>query len=82
MAWRKSGEPVSAVLPHLTSAQSEIYTLMSRDNYARFVKTPKFEELLVDIGSYDASVASVVNEDDLTMLIQDGEGLAQAHLSA
>ena len=52
------------------------------DNYARFVKTPKFEELLVDIGSYDASVASVVNEDDLTMLIQDGEGLAQAHLSA
>ena len=82
VAWRKSGEPVSAVLPHLTSAQSEIYTLMSRDNYARFVKTPKFEELLVDIGSYDASVASVVNEDDLTMLIQDGEGLAQAHLSA
>ena len=112
-AWRKGDvQPASEVLEDLAAAQNEVYTLMARDNFSRFTKTPvtlarlrvlnaafdvltdgetgaracvstqAFADLLVEIGSYDASVTSLVSNDDLTMLVQDGEGLAQAHLSA
>ena len=80
--WRKKGGAVADVLDDLTKAHGEIYTLMARDNFPRFTKTQPFTDLLSEIGSYDASVASLVSDQDLTMLVQDGEGLAQAHLSA
>jgi len=65
---------VPASLALLKRAQSEIYMLMSRDNLPRFVKSEPFLALLKEIGSYDASVTDLVSENDLSMLVQDGEG--------
>jgi len=65
---------VPASLALLKRAQSEIYMLMSRDNLPRFVKSELFLALLKEIGSYDASVTDLVSENDLSMLVQDGEG--------
>ena len=64
------GELVSA----LKKAQDEIYVLMARDNFPRFTKTQAFEDLLSELGSYDAAVTELVSDNDLTMLVQDGEG--------
>ena len=63
----------------MVEAQGEIYTLMARDNFPRFTKTEAFAELLKQIGSYDAAVTSLVSQEDLTMLVQDGESLAATH---
>ena len=79
--WYDADGAYDAVLKRITDAQGEIYTLMARDNFPRFTKSDAFAGLLVQIGSYDASVASLVSQEDLTMLVQDGEGLAQAHLT-
>ena len=73
----------------LKDAQTEIYVLMARDNFPRFVKSEPFSAVLEELGSYDASVTQLVSESDLTMLVQDGEGaseeeggLMSAHLNA
>ena len=58
----------------MRKAQDEIYTLMARDNFSRFTKTQPFQDLLAEIGSYSDAVAQMVSDDDLTMLVQDGEG--------
>ena len=41
-----------------------------------------FAKLLAEFGAYDATVTSLISESDLTMLVQDGEGLGQSNLSA
>lgn len=84
------GEAVEEMVGKMKDAQTEIYVLMARDNYPRFVKSSAFDELLSEVGSYDASVTELVSENDLTMLVQDGEGsgedgesnLMNAHLNA
>jgi len=58
----------------LRSAQGEIYLLMSRDNFPRFIKSDQFHKLLDEIGSYGEAVRALVSEQDLTLLVQDGEG--------
>jgi len=60
----------------IKKAQDEIYVLMQRDNFPRFTKTQAFENLLKELGSYDEGVADLVSDNDLTMLVQDGEGHA------
>jgi len=58
----------------LRDAQAEIYLLMARDNWPRFIKSDPFAKLLADIGSYGEEVKGLVSEQDLMMLVQDGEG--------
>jgi hypothetical protein len=58
----------------MRKAQDEIYTLMARDNFPRFTKSQPFEDLLEEIGSYSETAATLVSDNDLTMLVQDGEG--------
>lgn len=70
----KSDSDFDELLKALRKAQDEIYTLMARDNFPRFTKTTPFEEFLKEIGSYDDAVTSLVSDNDLTMLVQDGEG--------
>jgi len=65
---------VTVLLEKLKDAQGELYLLMSRDNWSRFVKGKAFDEMLIEIGSYGESVVDLVSEEDLTMLVQDGEG--------
>ena len=62
----------------IRKAQDEIYVLMARDNYPRFTKSQPFQDLLDAIGSYDAAVSELVSDKDLTMLVQDGEGMDAA----
>ena len=69
----KEGD-VKSLYSNLRLAHKEIYQLMARDNYPRFIKGKDFEELLSDIASEGASVANLVSEQDLTLLVQDGEG--------
>jgi len=64
---------VGKAMVFVKRAQSEIYMLMSRDNLPRFVKSQPFLDLLKELGSYDASVTELVSENDLSMLVQDGE---------
>lgn len=82
-AWRDSGPTgVTDFVKLLKAAQGEIYTLMARDNFPRFTKLGDFTALLSELGSYHTSVTELVSDSDLTMLVQDGEQLAAAHLSA
>ena len=74
-------DPISdwaAVVQAIRKAQDEIYVLMARDNYPRFTKSQPFQDLLDAIGSYDAAVSELVSDKDLTMLVQDGEGMDAA----
>ena len=80
--WKEEGASAAEALPLMVQAQGEIYTLMARDTFPRFVKSKPWESLLVELGSYDASVTSLVSDNDLTMLVQDGENLVTANLSA
>ena len=69
----KAGD-AATLFEKMKDAQAEIYLLMARDNYPRFVKSKEFEDLLKEIGSYGDEVKDLVSEKDLTMLVQDGEG--------
>jgi len=80
--WKNDDGSAADCLPLMLQAQTEIYTLMARDNFPRFIKSQAFSELLAELGSYDWSVASLVSNNDLTMLVSDGEGIAQANLAA
>lgn len=66
----------------MKDAQGEIYLLMARDNWPRFNKSKAFLDLLEEIGSYGEDVKDLVSEDDLTMLVQDGEGGGGGALNA
>lgn len=73
IAAEKTGD-AETLFSEFRNAQGEIYLLMARDNWPRFVKTDEFQSLLDEIGSYGEDVKELVSESDLTMLVQDGEG--------
>lgn len=68
------GPATKELFEKMKEAQSEIYLLMARDNYSRFVKTDAFKNLLNELGAYGEGVKDLVSEQDLTLLVQDGEG--------
>jgi len=56
----------------LMKAQAETYMLMSRDSLPRFVKSAPFQAMLADMGSYSEVTASLISEENLAQLAQDG----------
>jgi len=71
---KEMGKGLAKLYDKLRQAQGEIYLLMSRDNFPRFIKGEGFIKLLEEIGSYGESVKELVSEQYLTLLVQDGEG--------